>query len=55
MKGYSHEYAKHKPSRTLKWLPTYGTVTLELEMEEGVTREMVVTPPQVYSLFLPPS
>ncbi|KAI8084632.1 uncharacterized protein BX664DRAFT_266102, partial [Halteromyces radiatus] len=50
--GYAQEYRKIKPSRHLIWLPSHGSVTLELELD-GCCKEFIVEPPAalVISLF----
>ncbi|KAI8368207.1 uncharacterized protein BYT42DRAFT_122121 [Radiomyces spectabilis] len=43
MSLYETEYRNIKASRRLEWLPSYGTVTLELEFRSR-TQEFIVTP-----------
>lgn len=43
---YTKSYEAHKGNRTLMWRPTNGKVTIEVELENGVCKEYIVTPTQ---------
>jgi hypothetical protein len=52
MKSYAEEFTNVKPSRKLVWLPSQGSMTIELEFDNR-SQEFTVDPPtaHVISLF----
>ena len=49
---YVEEYCKIRPQRTLQWLKAEGFVTLELEFETRVPKELTITVRPAYAVVL---
>lgn len=51
MKSYAEEFTNVKPSRKLVWLPSQGSMTIELEFDNR-SQEFTVDPPTAHVIAL---